>query len=943
MTIRGKAQGFSATFKPTSNEEPCQICGNTDGDCRTTSGSELILCMKQDHDVNGFKAIGKTKDDLWTEYLPEGAKRAKREQEPKPQAKPKEQIPDDRKDSYYQALFHQLTLSPNHREDLQRRGLSDDQIETLGARSLSSGYLVPFQDETGRYVGAQVRRDNPGDGTRYFWHSEQSNHAKHNDRGELPLAIFARAGNTALIVEGTGVKPFLAGELLGLIAIGAAGGLFHSSPKTFSAAVNALGIRTVLVAPDAGDVINDKVIPRLKKNEKLFRSLGLEVIYLWWNQKTKDDNDIDELTSGNGIERLTPQKFWDMVKPPKKPVIQEEKRAPADQLIDLVQEHPGVTFWHTPDQQAYIDVIEGDIRETLPLRRKAFKQWITRAFYLETRRSPASDALHQAINTLESIAIYDGKEYEAHLRVAEHEGNIYIDLGTPTWEAVKISPDGWEVVKDAPVRFRRVQSMLPMPIPQRGGSLHDFQAFFNLEERSWSMVTTWLINCFKPASSYPILILHGEQGSGKSTISEALKRLTDPSQSIYIKLTDDRNFSISANNRWLMVYDNLSGISAEYSDSLCRVATGSGFTHRELHTDLDETCLQFTRPQLINGIDSVATRSDLLDRSILVTVPKPKKQRDLKTFWQDFDNAHPKIFGAICDAISVGLKNLPQTTVENLPRMADYALFATALEPALNLNPGQFMDHYRRIKDECHETAIESSPLAQAILTLMDDRTEWSGTPTELLTALNNRADEYTRKQRSWPKRSNDLGKALIRIAPDLRATGVDYQFTRPGGKKRFLSLQNTKLSSLSSLSSSSLRGKPSGYDDNKNLSSYPPNLSSYPTKTRYDDKKDDDDNRSLEPDLLSSPETLSQQHLQPSYDSYDDYDDKIRAFSPGEKCRYCGKSGKDVDGKLIGLESEIATFTVLEIQGDTAIVRVPRGNKLQIHLSDLRRVDHAK
>ena len=94
---------------------------------------------------------------------------------------------------------------------------------------------------------------------------------------------------------------------------------------------------------------------------------------------------------------------------------------------------------------------------------------------------------------------------------------------------------------------------------------------------------------------------------------------------------------------------------------------------------------------------------------------------------------------------------------------------------------------------------------------------------------------------------------------------------------------------------------------------------------------------------MLSSPETLSQQHLQPSYDSYDDYDDKIRAFSPGEKCRYCGKSGKDVDGKLIGLESEIATFTVLEIQGDTAIVRVPRGNKLQIHLSDLRGVDHAK
>jgi hypothetical protein len=86
--------------------------------------------------------------------------------------------------------------------------------------------------------------------------------------------------------------------------------------------------------------------------------------------------------------------------------------------------------------------------------------------------------------------------------------------------------------------------------------------------------------------------------------------------------------------------------------------------------------------------------------------------------------------------------------------------------------------------------------------------------------------------------------------------------------------------------------------------------------------------------DLLSSPETLS---------AGEAIDAKIRVFSPGEKCRYFGKTGKDVNGVLIGVENEITIFTVLEIQGNTAIVGGARGKNFKINMSDLRELDHAK
>ena len=81
---------------------------------------------------------------------------------------------------------------------------------------------------------------------------------------------------------------------------------------------------------------------------------------------------------------------------------------------------------------------------------------------------------------LEGKARFEGDECAAHLRVAEHDGAIYLDLGDTDWRAVQVGADGWRMVENPPVRFRRAKAMLSLPEPKRGGS---FDALRTIRQR----------------------------------------------------------------------------------------------------------------------------------------------------------------------------------------------------------------------------------------------------------------------------------------------------------------------------------------------------------------------------------------------------------------------------------------------------------------------------
>ena len=140
-------------------------------------------------------------------------------------------------------------------------------------------------------------------------------------------------------------------------------------------------------------------------------------------------------------------------------------------------------LFHTADGTAFADLMIDGHRETWPVRSIRIRSWLRRKYYEATGAAAAAGAISSALDLLEARAQFDAPQRAIYLRVAEHDGRIYLDLADERWRAVEIGPDGWQVITRPPVRFRRAAGMLPLPMPIRGGSLEALAPFFNVANR----------------------------------------------------------------------------------------------------------------------------------------------------------------------------------------------------------------------------------------------------------------------------------------------------------------------------------------------------------------------------------------------------------------------------------------------------------------------------
>ena len=144
------------------------------------------------------------------------------------------------------------------------------------------------------------------------------------------------------------------------------------------------------------------------------------------------------------------------------------KGSQTDRLIALAD---GLELFHGADSRGYADISISGHRETWPIRSNGCRDWLRRAYYESEASAPNGEALKSAIETLDARARFDGAQHEVFLRVGHLGDRIYLDLADAQWRAVEIGPDDWRVVSEPPVRFRRAPGMLPLPEPQKGGSL----------------------------------------------------------------------------------------------------------------------------------------------------------------------------------------------------------------------------------------------------------------------------------------------------------------------------------------------------------------------------------------------------------------------------------------------------------------------------------------
>src|SRR5215217_9097782 len=252
---------------------------------------------------------------------------------------------------------------------------------------------------------------------------------------------------------------------------------------------------------------------------------------------------------------------------------------------------------------------------------------------LEVRRPPVIPpaSFATAMEEIKATAMLEGLVEEVHLRVAGHDGKVYVDLCNEKWEAVEISTEGWKIMPsdEVPVKFVRSNAMRELPHPRAGGSVEELRQMLTLpeenSEESWSLILAWVMQALTPCEGdYPILVLLGGHGTAKSTHTEMLRELVDPAvvehehEKTYHEV---RAVYIDVTTSWVLALDNVSQLPDWLSDVLCRVSSGGGFKTRTLFTNRDQEIFKGKRPIIMNGISDVVKNSDILDRSLLVDLP----------------------------------------------------------------------------------------------------------------------------------------------------------------------------------------------------------------------------------------------------------------------------------------------------------------------------------
>lgn len=491
--------------------------------------------------------------------------------------------------------------------------------------------------------------------------------------------------------------------------------------------------------------------------------------------------------------------------------------SPAQILADLAEDCGEFFCVPRDNRAAYATFPWKGHHETRRIESARFAGFLGDLYAQHEGRWPSQTMLKEALATLELKVALHAPERDLHLRVAEHDGALYLDLADSAWQVVRISTSGWDILdsRQAPVRFERSNTMMPLPTPVVGGSVEELRSFLNARrDEDWHLMVAWLLFAFQPHGPFPVLVIQGEQGSAKSTASRILREMVDPSElGLRTIPKNEEDLMVGARHSWILGYDNLSGLQAWLSDALCRLASGASFGTRKHHTNTEEVFMRATRAVMVNGIDDMTTRSDLGRRAVVIDLPPIPEadRRQERTFWREFEEARPRVLGALCSTLARILALRPTIQISGgLSSMGDFETFGVVVERALGWPSDSFLGPYRQRVGQSVSSALEGDPVAIAVKGFVADRGRcgmsptgliWKGAAHELLPLLEpclpgmpavldeaSRAALIGRWGRRWPMHAAGLGRALKRIAPALRAEArIDIQQERTSDQRLVL------------------------------------------------------------------------------------------------------------------------------------------------------------
>jgi hypothetical protein len=376
----------------------------------------------------------------------------------------------------------------------------------------------------------------------------------------------------------------------------------------------------------------------------------------------------------------------------------------------------------------------------------------------------------------EAVGIISGRvrklpKVEAQLRVAEVGEETFLDLGDESGRCVRISAEGWTVEEESPVLFRRTNLVAPLPTPEPGSDLKEFFNLINIPERSKALYLGFLVSFYFPNIAHPILAPLGPQGSGKSKASEHTHRILDNSPILGRKLAKNiEEWVVAGGASYLINLDNVSRLSEDMSDALCRAVTGDASAPRTLYTNKNVEIIKFRRVLILNGIDILGIREDLADRLLVLEMQAIKPEQRLTESSMDSaaESMGPGVLGALLDVVVLVKQTLPHVHLDRLPRMADFARLLRALEI---IYPGlSALEEYELSIEEAAMNAIQQNPVLTAMTEIITE--PWEGTSKEMLDLLNKKKPLLDESRKYWPNTPALMTTILARSGPAFTKIG---------------------------------------------------------------------------------------------------------------------------------------------------------------------------
>lgn len=472
--------------------------------------------------------------------------------------------------------------------------------------------------------------------------------------------------------------------------------------------------------------------------------------------------------------------------------------------------------------------------ETLSLQSQKFRNWIAKLYFDRHAGTLSNEDVTSALNVLKAKAQFSGVQRYLDIRVVSMPGQdaILYDLTNEKWECVKVTKDDWSV-DPAPVVFTRYANHKPQVYPAKeypADILDRFMQLVNvINEDDKLLLRCYLVSLFIPDIAKPAHMLHGPQGSAKSTLQELIKMVVDPSVTKTLSFPrDSQELTQKLAHNYVAYFDNVSSIPDWISDDLCKAVTGSGFSKRALYTDDDDVIYSFKRCIGFNGINLGASRADLLDRGLIIQLERiPKDKRRKQTdIWKEFDAMLPQLLGFIMDVLVKLLQRKGEVQLKETPRMADFAEYGELIGRCLGYSDNEFIRAYFKNIDLQTEEVLESHPVGLAIKTAVNDGypcgicercdakrtkdctdrhklTEWTGTAGDLLATLTPLAQELN-INKDWPRSPSALGRALNDVATNLKEVGIIVE-RQQTASKRLIQIRHKETGEMPSLPSSTI------------------------------------------------------------------------------------------------------------------------------------------